>query len=110
VPLEPETKEALHGLKPELAWLYVLDQVAGAVEEHYTEAEQIRQECGLHLSLMGLQATLEQTIPEDGLNLLLAVRPQMDLSKVPQMNPLTVLRGVVEIFTKSDELASRGRD
>lgn len=107
VELEPETKQALHGLKPQLVWSNILDQVAGAVDEQEQEAEQVRQQTGLKMTLLGLQVTLGQMIPEDGLNLLLSVRPHLDLSQIPQMNPLTILRGAAEIFTKSSELASR---
>jgi len=110
VELTPEAKKALAGHKPEAVWLEILSQVAGAVDEQYDKAEAAAQQEGLEMPVSRLQTILGTMIPEDGLNLLVSVRPHLDLTKVSQQNPLTILRGVAEIFTRSDEMASREGD
>lgn len=110
VQLSPEAKKALQGRNPEAVWQEILSQVAGAVDEQYEQAEAAAQQEGLEMPISRLQTILGTMIPEDGLNLLVNVRPYLDLTKVSQMNPLTVVRGVAEIFTRSDEMARREGD
>ena len=105
--LDPETSVALHGLNPEWVWTQIIEKVSTAVFEHPDESNDVCRECDLSWSLDRLYWVVDSAEPEDGLNLIMSISADVDLTNIRQEDPLIVLRWVVDIFTISDLWACR---
>lgn len=115
-PLEPAAKSALRGTSLEIAWQGLLHLTIGAIDESYSEANEIATALGLGLGLdinMDLEdmyVMLSELNPIEGVNQFSYVNPDADLSDVRRkMSPLEALKGMVRIIAVSDRPIQRNQ-
>jgi hypothetical protein len=104
--LDPEAKQALGKVSPELAWRQVQDKVVHLLEEDYREAVQELEAADYPVDLRSLVEVLAVGNPVRAVNNLHYANPNLNLQNLEKQNPLKVLRAVLKMLTSSDRWAA----
>ena len=99
--LDPEARQALGNLSPELAWLQIKTAVSRAIEYQFPEADKARQEANFPVDLRNLMEVLEVTNPVRAINNLVYRNPRLNLQTVEKF-PLEALKAVLRMLTSND--------
>jgi uncharacterized protein YfaS (alpha-2-macroglobulin family) len=100
--LDPEAKQALGSVSPELAWLQVRTLVSQAVEKDLRKAENLRQTANYPVDLTNLLEVLGAFNPVRGVNLLHESNPTLNLQDLMKQSPLAVLNAVLKTLMTND--------
>lgn len=104
--LDPEARQALGRVSPELAWTQVRALVSHIREQYPEEAEQLRQKWEYPVDLSNLEEVLGAMNPVRGVNQLHEAAPNLDLQTLPKQQPLKVLEALFKMFMESDRYQS----
>lgn len=103
--LDPEAKQALGNLSPELAWLELQDQVTAAIVEHFEEAQRLANSQGWKATLGALPDALLGLSPVFAVKLFVESNPDFNLQSIPYRNrPLEVLNAMFEMLLHNESL------
>src|ERR1043166_4933158 len=104
--LEPEAKEALGKLSPEAAWAQIQSAIVHDLMEHGAAAREVVARENLGMRLEDLIALMPELNPVLQINLLVESNPDLDLTDIPHLPALTVLKAVAETRTTNDRQLS----
>lgn len=104
--LDPEAKQKLGPVTPELAWEEVKTQVQNAIQNQYKESEALRLKANYPVDLRNLTEVLELIHPVRGVNNLHYANPSLNLQSLPKQPPLSILQAVLNMLTSSDRWAA----
>jgi hypothetical protein len=104
--LDPEAKEALGKVSPELAWLEVKAMVQQAIQYPFKEAEDMRLTANYPVDLRNLTEVLEVGSPTRAINQLHYASPNLNLQQIMKQPPLKILESVLKMMTVSDRYNS----
>jgi hypothetical protein len=108
--LEPEAKQALGNISPELLKVQLCDMVIWFVEEHWDQAEMLGREMDLPMYYSDLQDLLEVSPPVPLVNQLHYAAPNLNLQDLNHQQPLEVLKAVITMFTTSERMVMPSPD
>ena len=101
--LDLETRKALGRTSPQLAWTQIQTQVANAIQHDRAKAEKELQEAEYPASLDNLHSNLAAVTPERGISLFHESNPDLSLSQLPKMEPLKVLKAVLNSLMNNEK-------
>jgi hypothetical protein len=104
--LDPEAKQALGRVSPELAWLQVKTLVQEAIQQEYDQAEEMRLQANYPVDLTDLTEVLEVMNPVRGVNQVHYANESLNLQHLPQQPPLKVLQALLNMLMNSDRYNS----
>jgi len=104
--LEAAAREALGNVSPQLAWLQIRTMFQHEMEEYRGAAESLAKYENLPESLESLAASMEGFLPIPAINYLAESNPDLDLTDIPHLQPLTILKAVLHTQMTNDRLLS----
>jgi hypothetical protein len=104
--LDPEAKQALGRVSPELAALQLRTLVSQVADIYPEETEKLRQKYEYPVDLTNMLEVLGIMDPVRLANQLHYADPKLDLQNLPKQDPLKVLEALLKMFTQSDRYQS----
>lgn len=100
--LDPEAKQAIGKLSPELVWEQVKIMVQQAIQQYPQESEALRLKANFPVDLVNLMEVLGVMNPIRGVNQLHYANENLPLTKIPKLPLTEVLQAVLKFLTDSD--------